>query len=345
MIRIQNLNIHLKDFNLFDISLDIGRNEFFVLMGPTGAGKTVLLEAIAGLIPIKSGSIHIGEKNVTRLAPEKRGVSIVYQDYSLFPHLTVRENMRYGLHFHRIDKCRSDETFDRLVENLNLSYILSRFPLNLSGGELQRVAMARALMVDPEILLLDEPLSALDPGFREEIRAGLKKLHRDSNVTFLMVTHDFAEALSLSNRAAIMNNGKIIQTGTMEGIFKRPASTFVADFVGMKNLFAAQFRETTAFTGNLEIALSVKPLNGKGYIAIRPEDIVLSREELTSSMRNSFAGSITEISDHGLYYEAGIMVENITFKSLVTKGALLDLQLAEGTRIFVSFKATAIHTF
>jgi len=144
------------------------------------------------------------------------------------------------------------------VENLNLSYILNRFPLNLSGGELQRVAMARALMVNPEILLLDEPLSALDPGFREEIRAGLKKLHRDSNVTFLMVTHDFAEALSLSDRAGIMNDGKIIQTGTMESIFKRPDSTFVADFVGMKNLFAAQFHGTKASTGNIEIELGAK---------------------------------------------------------------------------------------
>ena len=155
MIRIRDLNIHLKEFNLFNINLDIETNEFFVLMGPTGAGKTVLLEAIAGLIPVKSGSIYISEKNVTGLAPEKRGVSIVYQDYSLFPHLTVRENIIYGLHFHKIDKERSDETFDRLVENLNLSYILNRFPLNLSGGELQRVAMARALMVNPEILLLD----------------------------------------------------------------------------------------------------------------------------------------------------------------------------------------------
>jgi len=345
MIRIRDLNINLKEFNLFNINLDIGTNEFFILMGPTGAGKTVLLEAIAGLIPVKSGSIYIGEKNVTALAPEKRGVSIVYQDYSLFPHLTVRENIRYGLHFHKINKDRSDETFDRLVEDLNLSYILNRFPLNLSGGELQRAAMARALMVEPEILLLDEPLSALDPGFREEIRAGLKKLHRDSNVTFLMVTHDFAEALSLSDRAAMMNNGKIIQTGTMEDIFKRPDSTFVADFVGMKNLFAAQFRETKALTGNLEIELGAKPVDGHGYIAIRPEDIVLSRRELTSSMRNSFEGNITEISDYGLYYEAGILVRDITFKSLITKSALLDLQLAEGTSIFVSFKSTAIHTF
>jgi len=345
MIRIRDLTIHLKEFNLLDINLDIGTNEFFILMGPTGAGKTVLLEAIAGLVPVKSGAIHIGEKNVTRLAPEKRGVSIVYQDYSLFPHLTVRENITYGLHFHRIDKSRSDETFDRLVEDLNLGYILNRLPLNLSGGELQRVAMARALMIDPEILLLDEPLSALDPGFREEIRAGLKKLHRGSNVTFLMVTHDFAEALSLSDRAAIVNNGTIVQTGTMEDIFKRPDSTFVADFVGMKNLFSAEFHGTKARTGTLEIELGVKPADGHGYIAIRPEDIVLSREALTSSMRNSFAGNITEISDCGLYYEAGISVGNITFTSLITKGALFELQLSEGTRTFVSFKSTAIHTF
>ncbi len=345
MIKIEDLNINLKDFRLHDINLEIGKNEFFILMGPTGAGKTVLLEAIAGLVPVKSGSIHIGGKNVTRLVPEKRGVSIVYQDYSLFPHLTVRENITYGLHFHSIDKDVCDRTFDRLVENLNLSYILNRFTLNLSGGELQRVAMARALMVNPRILLLDEPLSALDPSFREEIRAGLKKLHRDSNVTFLMVTHDFAEALSLSDRAAIMNNGKIVQTGTMDEIFKRPDSSFVADFVGMKNLLTARFHGTKAFAGNLEIELGEKPADNHGHIAIRPEDIVISTEKLASSMRNSFEGTITKISDYGLYYEADITVGDIVLKSLITKSALFDLHLTEGIPVFASFKATAIHTF
>ncbi|MBN2254899.1 MAG: ATP-binding cassette domain-containing protein, partial [Deltaproteobacteria bacterium] len=232
MIRVEDVNIRLGEFTLRDINLAIDENEFFVLMGPTGAGKTVLLEAIAGLIPLRSGTIRVRDKDVTKMPPEKRGVSIVYQDYALFPHLTVRENIEYGLHFHKVDRGEADKRLTRMVEILDLGHLLKRLPLNLSGGENQRVALARALMVNPRVLLLDEPLSALDPGFREEIRNRLKGLHQNSTVTFLMVTHDFADALSLAERATVMNNGVIEQTGSMSDIFQRPNSTFVADFVG-----------------------------------------------------------------------------------------------------------------
>jgi len=345
MIKIENLNIHLGEFNLYDINLNIEENEFFILMGPTGAGKTVLLEAIAGLIPTKSGTIYVRNKNITKLPPEKRGIGIVYQDHSLFPHLTVLDNITYGLHFHKIDKAQAEKRLNRLVKDLNLDHLLKRLPLNLSGGELQRVALARALMVNPSVLLLDEPLSSLDTSFREEIRTGLKRLHKDSNVTFLMVTHDFAEALSLADRAAVMNNGIIEQTGSMEDIFQRPDSTFVADFVGMKNLFAAQFRDTKAIINNLEIELGRKPANSHGYIAIRPEDIVLSKEKLASSMRNSFKGNVTGVSDKGLYYEVDIMVKKVTFKSSITKSSLFELGIQEGIEVLLSFKSTAIHNF
>ena len=345
MIKIENLNIHLGEFNLHDINLNIEENEFFMLMGPTGAGKTVLLEAIAGLIPTKSGTISVGNINITKLPPEKRGIGIVYQDHSLFPHLTVLDNITYGFHFHKIDKIQAEKRLNRLVKDLDLSHLLKRLPLNLSGGELQRIALARALMVNPSVLLLDEPLSALDTNFREEIRTGLKRLHKNSNVTFLMVTHDFAEALSLADRAAVMSNGRIEQTGKMEDIFQRPDSTFVADFVGMKNLFAAQFRDTKALTGSIEIELGRKPENGHGYIAIRPEDIVLSKESFASSMRNSFKGTVTGVIDQGFYYEVDVKVKNVTFKSLITKNSLFELGIQEGIEMLLSFKSTAIHNF
>jgi len=345
MIRVEDLNISLPGFDLSNINLSIEENEFFILMGPTGAGKTVLLEAIAGLVPIKSGKILIGEKDITRLPPEKRGISIVYQDYALFPHLTVLENITYGLHFHRIDKAQAEKRLNRLLEVVNLSHLKERLPVNLSGGEKQRVALARALMVEPKVLLLDEPLSALDPNFREEVRNALKRLHQSSNTTFLMVTHDFVEVLSLAGRAAVMNKGHIEQTGHVKEIFEKPASPFVADFVGMKNLFKASFSGTHAMVlgVRIEIGRTVDP--SSQYLAVRPEDIVISRNKFSSSMRNNYSGIITQIDNQGFYYEITVQIKDVSFKGLITKGALIELGLEEGIPVYVSFKASAVHTF
>lgn len=309
MIRIEDLNTKLSGFNLHEINLSIEEGEFFILMGPTGSGKTVLLEALAGLIPVKNGKILIGGKDVTRLPPEKRGIGIVYQDYVLFPHMTVMDNIKYGLHFHKLSKKETEKRFGALIEELELAHLAHRFPLNLSGGELQRVALARALMVKPSVLLLDEPLSALDPNFREDIRLELKKIQRSSNTTFLMVTHDFAEALSLGSRGAVVNNGRIEQIGNMEDIFQRPSTMFVADFVGMKNIFEAQFNGTMAMIGNeLEVNMGRQASENQGRIAIRPDDIAISKQGVSSNNDNSFKGIVTAMVDQGFYYEAHVRV-------------------------------------
>ena len=347
MIQMNNLNINLADFNLTDINLNIEKNQFFVLMGPTGAGKTVLLEAIAGLLPVKKGNIIIDNKDITQMPPEKRGISLMYQDFSLFPHLNVRQNIIYGLKYQHINKTDTQQRLDRLGRQLNLRNLLSRYPDTLSGGEIQRITLARALIVKPKVLLLDEPISSLDPNFREEIRNLLRELHATSKTTFLMVTHDFVEALSLADQAAILNNGRIEQTGSIQDIFEKPNSTFTADFVGMKNVFFATFKHKKALIKNLEIELaSITPAKQKqGYIAIRPEDIVISRKALASSMRNSFKGTVKDIIDKGFTYEIDIKVKEVIFKSLITKRSLFELKITEGIKVYISFKAAAIHCF
>ncbi len=340
-IRIENLAVDLGSFHLQNINLNLAAGDFFALMGPTGAGKSVLLEALVGLVPLASGEIFIGDRKITNLAPEERGISIVYQDYALFPHLTVLGNIRYGLRFKA--RKQSAAAVDELVSILGLGHLLKRYPANLSGGEQQRVALARALAVNPDILLLDEPLSALDPNFRQDLRLHLKSLHELSGATFLMVTHDFSEALSLARHAGVMHAGVIEQVGTVEDIFRRPTSTMVADFVGMKNLFAVEFSGARARVDGFEIKLGREAGALNRHIAIRPEDLILSQQPLTSSMQNSFAGIVVEVRGHGFFYEIDLAVEKLIFTSVVTSNSFVDLKVVPGDTLYLSFKATAVH--
>ncbi|MBW1776786.1 MAG: ATP-binding cassette domain-containing protein [Deltaproteobacteria bacterium] len=232
MIRIENLEVDLGSFSLRRIDLDIGRGEFFILLGPTGAGKTVLLEAVAGLLPVTGGRILADGQDITALPPEKRGIGIVYQDYALFPHLSVMENIRFGLRYTRMEKQKEASWVEGLVQRLGLDKLVHRQVSRLSGGEKQRTAVARALAVKPAVMLLDEPLSALDPNFRQDIRNLLTQIHTEFGMTILLVTHDFSEVLELGSRMAVLNNGLIEQSGTVDRVFSRPATEFVARFLG-----------------------------------------------------------------------------------------------------------------
>lgn len=345
MITLANLHVHFSNFALNDICLNIGANEFFTLIGPTGAGKTVLLEAIAGLAPVQNGQILIQDHDVTHLPPEKRGVSILYQDQALFPHLTVLHNITYGLRYHALDPKKACQRVNELVELLNLSHLLKRLPLNLSGGEKQRVGLARALAVDPQVLLLDEPFSALDPNFKMEVRNSLKSLHQNSSATFLMVTHDFADVLSLAGRCAVINKGRIEQVGKIEEIFQKPISPFVADFVGMKNLFPVCWEGGEATVGRLEIKLSQKPADHCRFVAIRPEEIVLAKETRPADDGgNIFQGVVARIIPQGFTYEIHIDVDGIIFKAMAGKNTLFRIGLTEGSEAYVSFRPEAVHS-
>jgi len=345
MIRIEDLHIRLPDFSLDKVNLVIQSGDFFVLMGPTGSGKTLLLEAIAGLMQTSSGRILIDGREMAGQPPENRGIGIVYQDQALFPHLSVSQNIAYGLRYHRVDSNKARGHVDKLVDLLDLTHILDRLPANLSGGEKQRVALARALAVRPRVLLLDEPLSALDPNFRDGVRQALKALHAGTGTTFMMVSHDFSDALSLADRAAVINSGKIEQVGSVDDIFKRPDSAFTAEFVGMKNIFQARFNGTQISLRDLKIKVAETPGNGRGYIAIRPEDVEIREKAFESNTDNIFRGRIVGIFNQGFSYEVHIQVGRTVFKSLVTPKNRYQLALEEGQELFLTFNAAAVHTF
>ncbi|MFV9646380.1 MAG: ABC transporter ATP-binding protein, partial [Desulfobacterales bacterium] len=265
MIRIKNLSVKLPGFSLHNIDLTVEKGEFFTLLGPTGAGKTVVLESVIGLIPVEKGRIYINNKEVTGLPPEKRDIGIVYQDYALFPHLTVYKNITYGLRYHPINGKEPGKKLSFIIDRLSLVPLLERSVINLSGGEKQRVALARALAIEPSVLLLDEPLSALDPNFREDTREILKRLHVETGITILMVTHDFTEAHFLAQRTAVINNGRIEQIGSIAEVFHKPSTPFVAGFVGMKNIFPAIFNGNKAQIGELAIKTNSHVNGSKKY--------------------------------------------------------------------------------
>ena len=213
------------------------KGEFLVLLGPTAAGKSVIIEAIAGLVPIQSGQIIVNNRDITKLRPEERNITICYQDYNLFPHMNVQTILPTVCVSKDKHNPQYRKNFKELVKLLKIESILERMPLNLSGGEQQRVSLARGLIGNPDVLLLDEPLSALDPNIKATIQEELKNIHRTLHTTIIMVTHDFIEANYLAQSVAIVHDGKIIQQGKPEEIFQSPSSVFAAQFIGVKNIF------------------------------------------------------------------------------------------------------------
>ena len=224
-------NVHISK----DINLEIEEGEFVVFVGPSGCGKSTLLRMIAGLEDITAGELYIGDKLVNDVPPAKRGIGMVFQSYALYPHLDVAENMSFGLKLAGASKAERDQRVNQVAEILQLAHLLERKPKALSGGQRQRVAIGRTLVSQPEVFLLDEPLSNLDAKLREYMRDELRSLQKRLGITSLYVTHDQSEAMSISDNVVLMNKGKLVQTGSPKDIYENPVSRFVAGFIGKSN--------------------------------------------------------------------------------------------------------------
>lgn len=356
MMQIKNLFAKLGGFSLEDINLDVRDGEYFVVLGPTGSGKTVLLECIAGLNKISKGEIWVKEQNVTKLTPEEREVGYVPQDYALFPFLNVKENIEFGMKIKKQNKPEINKKLDEISDLLEIKNLLNRNPETLSGGEKQRVSLARALVIMPKLLLLDEPLSALDPKTREEIEEELKKIHAKTKTTTIHVTHNFDEAITLADRIGVMHEGRIVQVGTPEEIFRKPKTEFAAKFIGAENLFKGVSTIKDGITeisligpNNAENAEEIKIYSstqkeGNVRATIPPEDILISKERIVSSARNNLKGKIIEISVKGPLIKV-IVDAGIKITALVTKRSFEELNLNINSEVYVSFKASVVHVF
>ena len=301
-LELKNIN---KKFNetvaLDNIHLEINDGEFFSLLGPSGSGKTTCLKVIGGFEQPDSGNVSLFNENVTDIPPFKRNVNTVFQDYALFPHMNVEENVCYSLKIKKIPKIEQESQVEEILSTVKLTGYEKRKPSELSGGQRQRVALARSLINKPKILLLDEPLGALDLKLREQMQIELKNLQRQFQITFIYVTHDQQEALSMSDRIAIFNDGKIEQVDTPDNIYKNPKTAFVADFIGTTSLVSKQ--------------LAAELFNYNSAFSIRPENIKINNEQDSKSEFNARV-VVTDIQFQGSYYKIICKANDLTLTAL-----------------------------
>src|SRR5688572_70348 len=343
-------------FALEDVTFTVPTGAYGVVIGPAGSGKTTLLETIAGITPLRAGSLRLGSADASSIPAERRGIGLVYQHGYLFPHLSVEENIAYGAR----DTGRVREVSTRL----GATALAGRDVRSLSGGERQLVAIARALAPRPPFLLLDEPFSALDPRRRAAVRREVRAIHREWGITVLQVTHDFTEAGLLGDVAILLDAGRVLQHGPPEEVFRKPASPYIAEFLGAENVIAGTvhvlgdvapdwlagegatrptYRAIEFRTGELTLYTVGDAEPGAGYAVIRAEEVVLALEPAASSARNSFDGVIDEVATLGALTRVTLRIGETPLVAALTTRSAHELSLRAGMTVHASFKAMAVH--
>ncbi|WP_284139031.1 MULTISPECIES: ABC transporter ATP-binding protein [unclassified Virgibacillus] len=336
------------------LELTIKEGEFFTFLGPSGCGKTTTLRMIAGFYYPTKGKVKFNEKDMTTVPPEKRNTGMVFQNYALFPHMTVFENVAFGLKVRKVSKAEIKKRVEEVLKKVRLDQYIERQVSQLSGGQQQRVALARALVIEPDILLLDEPLSNLDARLRDEMRAEILRLQREYGITTIYVTHDQVEALSMSDRIAVFNFGECQQVGTPTEIYNEPVNDFVAEFIGETNLLPIQFEQKT----ENQIIYHSEQLNGAVHVqnttgniakheesdallmSIRPEAIMVSTEELTGE--NVFSGTVELVQFTGAAVHTTVMVNNSIKIQTTGLNQGPSTYLKAGTTVYVKLPADQI---
>ena len=347
MLEIKDLCVQMGAFSLRNVNLDVKDGEYFVLLGPTGAGKSVLLESVAGLNAVTSGQVWINGNDVTSLNLEKRSIGFAYQDYTLYRHLSVRDNISFGLMWKDRKQRDIDKAVDQAIELLGLHNLLEKKSPSLSGGESQKIALARAIAIKPDLLLLDEPLSAVDSETKEDYERELKELHNRLRLTTIHVTHNFEEAVALGDRIAVIMKGQVLQVGTPQEIFRHPQSELAARFLMTRNIFQGEV--STGADGQPVFSVEgtemsvITDLRGGLQASLRPEDIFISRQLLSSGL-NNLQGTVTRIVDRGSVIYATVKVPP-EFICLTHRRSLKEIDLKEGEQVYISFQASDVNVF
>ena len=342
---IKNAVKRYGDFTaLHGVSLNIEKGEFFTLLGPSGCGKTTLLRMIAGFNSIEGGDFYFGENRINDVPAHKRDIGMVFQNYAIFPHLTVEENVAYGLKARKVDKKEIDRRVKEALELVQIAPLATRKPSELSGGQQQRVALARAFVIEPSVLLMDEPLSNLDAKLRVQMRSIIKKLQRRLGITTIYVTHDQEEALAISDRIAVMNQGRVMQVGTPSEIYAKPENPFVAGFIGVSNFLNCDVTKCeggmakVSIKGELDIDVPVrKNYTGKAQLSARPEQLFFSETGMPGKvMFSTFLGDFIE-------YEVELFDGQTLIINEYTKDTAKVHEVGE--KVFISFDATRISLY
>jgi molybdate/tungstate transport system ATP-binding protein len=345
MLKLNSICRKLGDFALKDINLVVSEGQYYVLLGRSGSGKTQLLELIAGLENPDSGTIFLDNVNITRQKIQDRKVGIVFQDYAIFPHMTVWGNISYPLRVKKEDKNTIIEKVEKVAIAMNIKHLLDRHTVKLSGGELQRVALARTLITSPRLLLLDEPFSSLDTSLKDDLKKILRNLNK-AGLTIVHVTHDYSDAISLAKRVGVIHNGSIIQEGTVDEVFKNPSNRFVARYAGIRNFFkvdiAGENGELSGITKhNVRFKLDSGIKAKSGLIILKGDSIQISRLNSGSNMNNKIKGRISEIIPSEFGMEITIDSGDLFYINLA--GSVFeDQQFKEGEDVWMSFSSNDI---
>jgi len=333
------------------LNLDIAEGEFITMLGPSGSGKTTCLMMLAGFETPTNGEIYLEGNPISNIPPHKRGIGMVFQNYALFPHMTVYENLAFPLRVRKFSKDETDKKVEKALSMVSLSGFGNRMPGQLSGGQQQRVAVARALVFDPAVVLMDEPLGALDKNLRESMQYEIKHIHESIGVTVVYVTHDQSEALTMSNRIAVFNDGKVQQLSSPDKLYEEPVNSFVAEFIGENNTFQGEVEDISNDRCKIKLdsggeilanPIRVKSKGEKSIVSLRPERAIIDPEE---KMENKFKGKIEEVIYHGDHTR--LRLDLLGNKEFILKvpnsSARMDIKLGNEINIgWNSFDARAL---